>query len=329
MADELFDARNALVIGNYDQVISECSSAKTSLRKSEDIARFNVEKELLIACAQIGLGQYDVVLHKYSSENNPRLKAVYEYARLNSTLAKNPVLPESEEELSPDVQEPLTRLTTAATEVQPGNEFIAILACSALLYVHDYTGAIALGKTWLKGLEAPHGALATQQRIELHALVVEGLIQINRIDQVSYEIAAMEKANDEALVTLLYVGIHALYEAQHTQQKESYQKAFDSFTDVIERSGHSVKVLNLLALSLVGMQMYDKAEKALLDALAIKSSDENTLVNLAVVSAHLGKQSDIVDRYLAQASAAGGLWDKEYTNMSTVFDAAAANHMVE
>ncbi|CCW70659.1 unnamed protein product [Phytomonas sp. Hart1] len=327
MTDELFDARNALVIGNYDQVISECGNVRASQPKGEDLARFTLEQEHLVACAQIGLGQYDGVTRRYHTATDPRLRALSDYAKLYAEMGKDPLRVDLNTALSPAAQEALTRLTTAAAEPKPRQLSIAILAGSALLLVHDYGAAVVLARKWLKELEAPNSALEAHQHIELHALIVEGLIQLNQIDQTGCEVAAMEKVNDEALITLLYIGIHALYVAQKTQQKEFYQKALDSFTDVIERTGNTVRLLNLIALSLMGLQMYDKAKRALLDALSIKSSDENTLVNLAVVSAHLESQDDEMERYLTEASSVGGFWGKQYAHMSDIFDMAAANHM--
>lgn len=311
MADELFDVRNALTVGNYHQAISDGSAAKTNLRKPDEVAAFNAEKEAALARAQIGLGQFDAVLTQLRTATHPLLVSVRAWAEFAAAIKANPVTVAGAE-VAPSVSAALGKLTSAAEEIAPDTVYKAIFATAALLQVRDYAGALTLAKKWLSELPEPQGAAATRTNVELRGLVVEGLLRLNRPDQAQSEVQTMEKVDEEALVTLLSIGVVALHIAQTTNSKEHYGKALTSFREVSMRCGQSVMVLNLIALAQMGQKDYEAAERSLLDALAIRSGDEDTAANLAVVSAHLSKATETSERYAVQASTAGGAWSSAY-----------------
>lgn len=335
MSDELFDARNALSVGNYDQAIAEASLAKVKQHKPDEVAAFAADKEAIMARAQIGLGQYDGVIAQLRSATHPLLKPVVAFAELKLALRSSPVplrragQREEEEDsaLPPAVAAALEKLTGPAEEqeVTPQNASTAILACIGLLNVYRHEAAIKLAWKWIRGLPPPQGSVATRQVLELRSIVCEGMLRLNRPDMAKHEVREMEKLDDESITTLMYTGMVALHEGQReTRSKESYTLALSVFKDAAMRCGNSVMLLNLQALAHMGLQQFEQAEKCLLDAMSIRSGDADTIANLAAVSAHLGKSAEQAGHYTTQASSMQGTWAEHCRLAGDDFDAAAA-----
>ncbi|KEG15398.1 coatomer epsilon subunit [Trypanosoma grayi] len=316
MGDPFYEVRNALTVGNYHQVVAEASGAKTTLRKADEVAAFNAEKDLLLALAQIGLGQGDAVVSQLASATHPTLRAVKNWAEFCLAVKNQP----SDVGLNPSASAALTKLTEAAEEVNVAHCQVAVLTGCALLTSGDNAGALKLVKHWINELPPPQGAAALRQHVELRAIAVEALLRMRRPELARSELKAMEQLDDESALMVLYSGIVSLQEG--AKSSDAYQTAMQRFKEVSMRCGPSVLTHNLMALAQMGLGDFALAERSLLDALALRSSDADTTANLAVVSVFLGKAADPMNRYIQQAATVDGTWSRQFAAMSARLDDA-------
>mmetsp|Transcript_56129 Transcript_56129/g.64411 ORF Transcript_56129/g.64411 Transcript_56129/m.64411 type:complete len:318 (-) Transcript_56129:173-1126(-) len=314
MGDELYDVRNSLWVGNFHQAIAEGSSAKTVLKKPEDIHAFNVDRDALVARAQIGIGQFDAVISELRTANHPTLIAVRQYAEFSRAVAQGS-----------DANESLKQLVDAAQQ-EPINASrceIAVLAVSALVTARDLSGALRLSNKWTAALDTQHSSAATRAALELRALSADALLRLHRVDQAEKEVTAMKAVDDEATLTVLTAGLVALRAA--SVKRDKYDEAAQLFQEINARCGSSIMALNLLALANVGRGRITDAEKNLVDALSKKSGDADTTANVAVVAAQSGKTLEQVQRLALQArNIPGSQWSKAYQAMEDRFSEAAA-----
>lgn len=315
MTDVLFDVRNALTVGNFHQAVADGSTARGMSTKAADVSAFNVEKNAVVALGQIGLGQGEAVISQLRTESHPLLVSVRAWAELMCALRDN-------DPMSDTVATAAEKLREDAEEVSADAVYRAVFAGNAALYQHDVVGALTLVKKWLGELPRPEGALAMRRTVELHAVAVEALLRMNRPDEAANEVKRMEQVDSEAIITLLYAGIVSLHQAALHVTRQHYESAVSSFKEVQLRCGQSVMVSNLMALAQMGLQDYEAAERSLLDALAVRSSDESTLANLAAVGAHKATTMDGVDRYIQQAAGLRGSWSSTYLMKERSLDEA-------
>lgn len=319
MADELFDVRNALTVGNFHQAIADGSTARTMSKRQDDISAFATERDAAVAMAQIGLGQSEAVLMQLRSATSPLLLSIRKWAELVTALRV-------ESSSSSRVVAAVEQLESEAEVVDADTIFRGIYGCAALLFVQESAKAVTLGKKWLAALPPPQTALAKRRVIELHGVVVEALLQLHRPDEAAKEVRAMQKVDEECISTLLYEGIVALHEAAVEVKADVYLRALTSLKEVAMRCGRSVMVLNLMALAQMGLKQFEDAERSLLDALAVRSGDEATTVNLAVVSGHRGSAStSSASHFLTEAATVNTPWGSAYRKKAAELDDAIAS----
>lgn len=309
MGDELYEVRNSLIIGNFHQTIAEGSNAKTVLKRHEEVQNFNIQRDALVAKAQIGLGQWDAVLADLSTATHPTLVAVRKWAELQKTLASGG-----------DGSALAAQLADGASDVVAAKGEAAVTAAAALIAVKDYAGALRLCNQWLACADLP-----ARNAIEFRAISADGYLRLNRPDLAEKEVAQMKANDDESTLTLLTAGVVAL--RQGVTKPEKYAEAAQFFTEITGRCGQSVLALNLLALANLGRGKPQDAERNLLDALAKKSGDPETVANLVVVASQLSKPAEMTLRNINQAKAITpqSQWAKTYNQMEErLRDAIAA-----
>lgn len=311
MGDELYDVRNSLFVGNYHQAIAEGSNARTAMKKPDDVAAFNADKEALVARAQIGLGQFDAVITEHRAATSPLLVAVRYFAEFSRDVASGT-----------DPAESLQKLLGFVSDVSGAKAEAAALAVAALITNRDYAGALRLASKWVQGLDA-QSPYQSRAIIELRALSADAYLRLHRADLAEKEVQAMKTLDDEATLTILTAGQVALRQA--AVKRDRYEEAAQNFQEVSSRCGTSVLTLNLLALANIGRGRATEAEKNLIDALSKKSGDADTTANMVVVAAQVGKPIEQVQRLANQArSVPGSQWAKTYSAMEDRFKEAAA-----
>ena len=69
---------------------------------------------------------------------------------------------------------------------------------------------------------------------------------------------------------------------------------------MIEKNSPTVTLLNGKATSLILQEKFNEAEVELQEALEKDNNNPDTLINMIVLSHHLGKSEEVVNRYLTQ-----------------------------
>lgn len=307
MADELYDLRNTLLVGNFHQVIAEGASIRTVKKKPEEVQAYNADRDSLVARAQLGLGQYDAVIHELRTATHPLLVATRLYAEVAKEMATLPLSGSSTK---------VKALADAAATVVPTQADVAVLAVGGLILARDVPAALTLANQWIAKLDAnTYG----RQLIELRAVVADGYLRMNRPDLAEKEVNAMKAIDDENTLTILIGGIVAF--RMSAVKPERINDALAAFNEVTSRCGQSVTVLNLLALANMTKGNARDAERNLLDALAKKSGDPDTVANLAMVAAQLGKPAEAMHKYVSNAKNATpqSAWGQQYAAMEQRF----------
>lgn len=315
MADEFYELRNALVLGNYHQVVSEAQQVKPQSKKLEDIQLFNSDRDFIVAKAFIGLQQFDVAAGELRTSTKPALVAVRNLALFHKELSAGRT----------EVADAHVKDIAALLGDQPPNPAladVAAVACSASLVKRDVAASLRISMTWAAALDA---ATATRHVLELRALTVDGLLRLNRVEAADKEVQAMKAVDDDAILTILS-GVAVAIRQGHAKV-DKFREALNGLQEVIGRCCVTVPLLNMQAICYLGQGKATEAERCLLEALAKRSGDPDTIANLAVVSMHLGKPIEVVGRFVAQAKATSGAlsqWAKTHDAMENRFQEAAA-----
>ena len=317
MAEDLYDIRNALILGNHAQVISEGSSIKASpYRKGEENDTMLAERDAIVFKAHIGMGQCDIVIDDLAGTKDLDLAAIRLLARYTKADTQNDEATKAE-----IVTEAVELAKTAESKLPPSQYVHVVITIASLLIQNlDYEPA-------LKMLRAAQNAITNTQSLALldvHGLSVDILLRIHRPDLAEKEHKNMSTIDDDATITQMYAAWIGL-----SQGGEKAKESIQIFEDLREKFGTGVSLLNGMALGHMAQGNYETAEKLLLDAMSKRSSDPETLINLIMCSQHLKKGIDLVNRYINQlkSSSPHHPWVRTYANMETKFTKLASSQM--
>lgn len=289
MASPLFDAHNFLVVGKFKQAIQEAEAARPATKMVEDVTAFNEEKAWIIGQAQIEL-QPEVGKHIISfitdlfphssatSLPHPVLQALVRWAEFIKATKED----EGSVSPTPKVREELKNLLEPIENLDLSQVYTAIFAVAALITVKDYLLALQKANEWTCQLTDLRDFKTQMLRLELHYLIVEALLRINRVDLAKGELNEMTKINDESIFTILASGIISLYLAQtvYSSTDEFYNSAKSAFSGAIIRYGSSPMQLNLLALSNIGLGNLKEADASVMEAMELTSSRANEQITV-------------------------------------------------
>ena len=325
MADDLFDLRNAVTLGNFHQAIAEGSQIKVTGRKAEDIVDIHAERDLLIARAQVGLGQHDAVIAEHRSASHALLKLAHAWAAFHRAQLKHD---------TSDADAAFKQLAAVAGEKPSAGvpATAAVLAAACHLYRDEVAKAVQLCGTWAAALEAgTSGAgqpqqTVTRQSLELRAVLVEALLRMHRADFADKALQDMRKLDDDSVLTML-AGISVAIAQSGGAAADKIAEARGLLQDLGARCGQSTSLLNISAVTALLSGKPSECEASLVASLGKRSNDTDTLSNLAALAATLGKPAEAFQRLSAQATAssADAVWPKQFAAAQQRFrDSASA-----
>lgn len=303
---ELLDIRNALYLGNYGLAVSRAATLQLQQESNADaMAQKEMERDILMYRAQIGLGQHDLVVSEIAKrvgnddESPVALRAVRQLALYTGDSQEHPV----------------------DAIVEQLEEWLNNPA-----YMYDTTLAIATATIYAN--EGRHTdalrVVFNPLNLEMYSLKISSLLRLDRVDMAMQALKKMSSVNDDATITQLC----SAYVALARGGEQNIRDAEFIFTDLMEKYGQqsSVTLSNGRALCRLHMGAYEEAERHLMNALGQRSNDPETLINLVVCSQHLNRSKDLIQRYIGQlkTTSANHLWVKNYVEQEKRFDALAA-----
>ncbi|GAB1862883.1 Coatomer subunit epsilon [Camponotus japonicus] len=259
--DELFDVRNHFYIGNYQQCINEAQKIKPS---SPEVT---MERDVLLYRAYIAQRKFRVVLDEINNLSPPELQPL-------KTLADYFANPHRREDI-------IAELDKEASHPNFDNHNFLIVA--ATIYYHE------------KNLEAALRILHGVDHLECMALTLQIYLKMDRPDLARKELKMMQEKDDDATLTQLaqaWVNI--------TSGGDKLQDAYYIFQEMIDKHSSTSMLLNGQATCFIGQAKYEEAETALQESLDKDSNNPDTLINMIVVSQHMGKPPEVANRYLSQ-----------------------------
>eukprot|EP01135_Chromosphaera_perkinsii_P010812 Nk52_evm7s2241 gene=Nk52_evmTU7s2241 len=260
---ELFPVRNNFFIGNYQQCITESQRLDPS---SEDAA---LERDIYMYRAYIAQKKYNTVKSEITARSPTALQAV----RVLALYMQNP------KGQGPEAIKTIE--DWLVDEVLGTNDTIKLVAGTIYLNENNFDDA----------MRALHGT----NNLECIALMIHSLIKIDRVQIAAKELARMQSIDDDSTITQL---AHAWVNLGLGNEK--YQEAYYIYQELCEKFAPTVTLLNGQAACYIHTGKFADAESLLLEAFERDASNPETLINLVVVSQHMGKAPEMISRYINQ-----------------------------
>jgi len=257
---DLFEMKNSLFIGNYQQ----CTSEAQKLQPRDEATR--LERDSFLYRALIAQRKYGAVVSQIKSSAPAPLQAI----RLLARLLQNP----SQQTSILDELEGLVSYSS----VDPGSPVTALAAAAIQAHCDNYEAALKV--------------LHCHEALECRAQMVHCYLAINRIDAARKELKTMQETDDDHTLTqLAQAWLHI------ATGGEKLQDAYYIYQELIDKNAPTAALLAGQSACFLGQGKTEEAEAALQEAALKDPNCADVLVNNLVLASHAGSNSE---RYLAE-----------------------------
>ncbi|VDP77570.1 unnamed protein product [Echinostoma caproni] len=118
---------------------------------------------------------------------------------------------------------------------------------------------------------------------------------MHRYDLAGKTVRRMQVADEDALPCQLATAMFYL-----TKGGEQLQEALHIYEELREKHGATPVILNGQATALIGMNRWEEAETVLHEALDLDGNNADVIVNLIMVTYHLNKPPETINRLISQ-----------------------------
>lgn len=286
--DDLFTLKNQLWVGNYQNAIAEggmLSHLRDSLRSERDFYVFR---------AHLGLGNFAHVLSSIP-EGGATPIALSAVKLLAAVLSGS-----GDAEMVE-----LTLKEWLADPVSGENAQLLLVAGMVFARAGKFSDALS--------------ALTKGGSLEHMLYIVHVYLQMDRSDLAQKQVQEMRKIEEDSTLTQL-----AQAWCLTLRGGDKADEATLHFQELADRFGSTPMLLNGAAVAFMALKNFVEAERLLAEALQKDVANEDTLVNLVAVSAHLNKP---YQQYLAQLEqvAPTNPWLANFIRLDQEFSQTAAN----
>lgn len=266
--DELFTVRTLFWLGSYQAAINEATSNKRIP------ATLVGEKEEYIYRCFLALGQYSVITSEIKEKPNTSvgLRAIKLLAAYFESPDRNREI--ALQQLNEWLSDPIASV----------NKTVMMIA--ATFFIHE------------DNIKEAFKIIKNGSNLEQHALLVQLHLRICRLDLAQKQVKIMKALDEDSTLSML-----ATAWVDVSLGGAKVQEAQYVYEELIDKYGGSSSLLNGLAATKMHLGNFEEAESNLQEALMKAPGDPDSLANLVVVSHHLQRSSDVVNRYLSQLQA--------------------------
>ncbi|GFN79690.1 coatomer subunit epsilon-like [Plakobranchus ocellatus] len=288
--DQLYDIRTAFLTGNYQQCINE--SPKLKVGSPE----LSTEKDVLMYRSYIAQKKYGVVLDEINASSSPELQAVKMYAEYMANESRR-------DAITRDLDSKMSG------NVDLSNNTFLLMAASVYYHEQDYDSALR--------------TLHQSDNLECMALMIQTLLKIDRVDLAKKELKRMQETDEDSVLTQLAQAWFNL-----AVGGDKYQDAFYIFQEMADKHTSTPLLLNGQAASYMAQGKFEDAETVLQEAMDKDSNNAETIVNMIVLSQHLGKAPEVSNRFISQLkdSHRSHPFVKDYLNKESEFERMMKNY---
>lgn len=260
-SDPLFDIKCALYIGNYQQCINEAQKLKVG-------NELKTERDVIMYRAYVAQRKFGVVLSEVKTSSPAELQSVRMFADyLANESRRETILAELDSKMG--------------ASLELSNSTFLLMAASILFQENNTDAALRI--------------LHQSDALECIALGIQILLKMDRVDVARKELKRMNDIDEDNILSQLATAWFNL-----AVGGEKHQDAYYIFQELSDKHVATPLLLNGQAVCHMAQGRFEDAEGVLQEALDKDSNNPETLINMVVLTQHLGKSPEVTNRYIAQ-----------------------------
>jgi len=255
--------KTSFYIGNYRQCVKEAQKLQVGEQS------LGLECDILMYRAYLAEGKYNLVLGEVETRSGPEFLALVLLAKIMQNPSNKDAV----------ISEVGNVLNEGAASLCPN--IVALLCANVYLLAGDFESTLRVTNS--------------ASSLECHALAVQTLLQMNRVDIATKEVKKMQEIDEDTTVSQLSLAALNIAMAD----TKSIQTAYYVYQELADKFGPTPILLNGQAVCFLLQGKSEQAEDVLQKALDKDSGHPETLINLSIVSQFLGAK-DSAKRYISQ-----------------------------